>query len=108
MVTSVMVWVPIFGALISVAAAVVSVMAVRRGADADLRGDVHELAAMVERFSKEARRDKMRRVRAGEKVGTIDDEPMPVPPGFNPAQASLPVGTFDRKQELRRRLKGVT
>lgn len=89
------------GALISCSAAVFAVFTVRRGADADLKGDVIELSRLVERISKDARRDKMRRVRMGEKVGDPTDS-MEIPPGAEeiPLQTALAGG----KDALRRRV----
>ncbi len=88
-------------ACVSVGAAVVTAVLMRRGGDAALKEDVHELADMVERLSKEARRDKMRRVRAGEKVGATDPEAFPIPPGAE-GIVSAETSPVD-KAELRRR-----
>lgn len=59
--------VAITGALVSCGAAVFSVLFVRRGADADIKNDLAELALLVERMAKTNRREKMARVRAAAK-----------------------------------------
>jgi len=97
--TSAIDFIPILCALISVAAAVAAAFIVRRGSDSALKGDVNELAAMVERLTKEARRDKMRRVRAGQK--DTDPESFPVPPGAE--QIPEQVTVFD-KAAIRRQM----
>lgn len=97
-------------ALISVAAAVVAVMIVRRGADADLKGDVNDLARLVERIAKDQRSDRMRRVRKGESMATPQGE-IEIPPGAEAVpMAGAETGTGTAKDELRRRvmhLRGV-
>jgi len=84
-------------------AAVVAWLFVRRGADADLRGDVNELSTLVERIAKADRRERMSRVRRGEKA-TDAGEAFPVPPGAEALAADAAVTPFNSKQELRRRL----
>ena len=68
-------------ALICVGCTVACAFLIRRGADAELKSDVGELAAYVDKLARESRREKMRRVRAGEKVGEVAAGPeIPVPP----------------------------
>jgi len=55
--------VAITAAIVACCGAVFSVWFIRRGADADLKNDVTELALLVERMAKTARREKMARVR---------------------------------------------
>lgn len=106
MVTSVPDLIALLSALVAVGAAVAAVFLVRRGADADLKGDVNELTRLVDRLDKEYRREKMRRVRAGEKVSTDGPENPPglqeAPPGLVPASPAM-VG----KEALRRRLASI-
>jgi hypothetical protein len=91
-------------ALISVGAAVVSVMVVRRGADADLKGDVNDLARFVERLAKDQRSDRMRRVRQGAKLGADVPEPMEIPPGAENIALGGSEAPVSAKEELRRRV----
>lgn len=90
--------------LVAVAAAVAAVFVVRRGADADLKGDVNELTRLVDRIDREYRREKMRRVRAGEKINSEGPESPPElqegPDKFG-VQCAIP---FESKEALRRRL----
>lgn len=68
--------VAILGAAVSCAAAVIAVWFIRRGADAELKTDVNELALLVERMAKANRREKMARVRAaGSSVEPVDHNP---------------------------------
>ncbi len=93
-------------ALIAVAAAVVAIMTVRRGADADLKGDVNDLARLVERIAKDQRSDRMRRVRSGSRMGEKGSDDLEVPPGAEaiplPGMGDVPGRT--PKEELRRRV----
>ncbi len=105
--TSALNWIPIICSLVSVVAGVICIQAVRRGADAELKADLNELAGTVERITKENRRERMRRVRAGEKDSA---QPFPIPPGAE----NVPLETSDAtvtaiadKSELRRRARLV-
>lgn len=88
------------GAAVSVAAAVFSVLFSRRNLDAELKSDVEELALVVDRLAKSQRRDRMARVRQGERVGetplAASQEPTEPPLDFADPKA--------RKAELRRRM----
>ncbi len=90
-----------FAASLSCMGAIVSWLFIRRGGDSDLKGDVHELTILVDRLSKAERRERMSRVRRGEKEGQ-PGEAFPVPPGAENLTAEAP-GPID-KGELRRRV----
>ncbi len=98
----------LLAALVAVGAAVASVFIVRRGADADLKGDVNELTRLVERLDKEYRREKMRRVRHGEKVGSDGAEASAEltagPPELVQAATAGYPATAGGKEALRRRV----
>lgn len=101
--TSYLIALTAIAACISVVAAFVAVFIVRRGTDAALKGDVNDLAVLVERLAKAHRREQMSRVRRGEKDPLSASEPFPVPPGAEgiPIQAESPLNA---KEELRRRV----
>lgn len=63
--------------LIGVGASVFTVLFARRGLDAELRGDVDELALLVDRIQKSQRREKMARVRKGGAQG-VAEQPVEV------------------------------
>ncbi len=102
MTTSVLLGLSIVAAFVSCLAAVISVITVRRGADADLKGDMIELSRLVERIAKDARSDKMRRVRMGQKTGESADSAIEVPPGAE--DIPLAGGPIASKNDLRRRV----
>lgn len=91
----------VFGAAaISVGGAVFSLLFSRRNLDAELKSDVEELALVVDRLAKSQRRDRMARVRQGEKVGET-------PLGASQEPPEPPLDFADpksRKAELRRRM----
>lgn len=84
--------VAILGAAVSCAAAVIAVLFIRRGTDAELKTDVQELALLVERLAKANRREKMARVRA---AGSSSEPVNPNPP------VDFPI---DPKTALRRQI----
>lgn len=74
----------------SVGASVVSAWFARRAASSDARKAVDELAETVERFTRIARRDQMRRVRASSPVlGAAGDEVAPPPELVQPTVRPL-------------------
>jgi len=84
-------------ALVSACGAVFSVWVLSRGTDAELKADVEELAVLVERLAKVARREKMSRVRQSAEPPQIE---LPVtPPTDYPT---------DLKTALRRRVATMT
>ncbi len=91
------------GACLSCFGAVMSWLISRRGGDAALKGDVNELAILVDRLAKAERRERMQRVRRGEKTGESGNGTFEVPPGAEdvPLVASSP---HNPKDELRRRV----
>lgn len=79
--------VALIGAAVAIGAAVVAVLFVRRGSDAELKTDVQELALLVDRMQKANRREKMARVRrAAENPEPVADNP-PVDFPVNPKAA---------------------
>jgi len=92
----------IIAAVIALGCAVWSTLMIRRaGGDPELRGDVDELAIMVERLAKSHRREQMQRVRAApagpDGQGAVFSKPAGAP-DMAPAQ-----GATLTKEELRRR-----
>lgn len=77
----------------------------RRGSDAELKGDVQELAVLVERLAKADRRERMSRVRRGEKDAGLETPAggFPVPPGAEGLEVPGTVAHFD-KAALRRQI----
>lgn len=94
--------VSISGAFISCVGAVVTVWLARRGVDAELKGDVNELADAVERISKDQRRQRMRRVRAGEKEAPQGAPEGPAAPPELIQSAPEGLGAVTGKDALRR------
>lgn len=90
-------------ACISCLGAVVAWLITRRGSDAELKGDVNELALLVEKLAKTERRERMSRVRKGERESAPPSEPFPVPPGAEGLTTEGNVMPLD-KNELRRRI----
>jgi len=100
--TSYLIGLIVICALISVAGATASLFIVRRGADAETKADVSELSILVDRLAKEQRRERMSRVRRGEK-DSDNAGGFPIPPGAE----GIPVGQeapLTAKDELRRRV----
>lgn len=90
-------------AFVAVVAATIAVLTVRRGADAALKGDVSDLAVLVERLAKAHRREQMSRVRRGEKDPLTASEGFPIPPGAEGIALSE-TPPLTAKEELRRRV----
>lgn len=85
---------------VSVGAAVFSALFSRRGADAELKTDVQELALLVERMAKANRREKMARVRAAA------TSPESVPDN---APVDFPVNSKTAlRQQLAARMRGAS
>jgi len=84
-------------------AAVTSWIITRRGSDPELKGDVHELAILVDRLAKNERRERMSRVRAGHRAPEASGA-MEVPPGAENIALAPPQEPIDVKAELRRRV----
>jgi hypothetical protein len=106
MITSAIDLLALAACIISVIAAVVSVYTVRRGADAGLQGDLNELAGLVDKLSREQRRERMQRVRRGESAAPAPSGEVsslfPVPPDLRAVES--PAETTTSKDELRRRV----
>lgn len=100
----------VISACVAVGAVVVMMIFMRRGADAELKGDVDELSRLMEKMAREQRRERMRQVRAGEKAGGSDSqETISTPFGPRPVSDVAPAESDDpqgRKAALRRRLRG--
>lgn len=84
--------VAIIAAAVAVGATVVNVLFARRGVDGELKSDVEELALLVDRLAKTARRDKMARVRRTDTAETVQQQ---LPAGEDPQHHLSP------KQQLR-------
>lgn len=72
---------------VSIGGAVFSVLFARRGADAELKTDLNELALLVERMAKAQRREKMARVRAASREAESPNETIPLDFQVNPKAA---------------------
>lgn len=94
----------VIAACASIAAFVGCIVLLRRGANAELRGDLNELTGMVERLARNTRRESMRRVRAGEKLGADGPGEMSVPPGAEGIPLAEGSPASFSKHELRRRV----
>lgn len=103
MFTSAIDLIALVSALVAVGAAVAGAFIARRGTDSDLKGDVSELANLVDRLAKESRREKMRGVRAGTKSTAENPEGFPIPPGAE-GLAPHEEPSVASKDELRRRV----
>jgi hypothetical protein len=93
-------------ASLAVVGAVVSAWYARRAASTDARRTVDELAATVEHWARQQRRDTMRRVRAAAGGGEASGGAPEAPPGA-PQAVAHPVSLSDHKAALRRRMRGA-
>jgi len=75
-------------AALSVGGAVISAWFARRAASADARKAVDELAETVERFTRIARREQMRRVRSATPLPPADGDDGSPPPELRPEAAN--------------------
>lgn len=91
------------GVLVSCASAAVAMWAVRQSRVRELRGDVDEIAEIVAKQASEARRERMRRVRAGQADLPGLNGPSALPNPEVPAGASRD----EIKAALRRRIRGI-
>jgi len=92
-------WITVACSCIGVVGAVSALLSARRAWSAEARNDVDELAAVVEKFTRQIRTDQMRRVRGaarGAAPGLVDNE---APPELA-AAPSAPL----TKAELRKRV----
>lgn len=87
---------------ISVASAVVSMWFARQSASSEARAAVDELAQTVERFTRLARRETMRRVRGAAPVLSPDGSDASPPPELVAAPAA-PLTKSELRQRLMRR-----